>query len=993
MIYTKGAACAAANYGSFGNCVASAENRSAIEGIVQLAIAETNVAFEESDVRTRLRLVKVHYDADYDEYETSWSTTLHRMKVAGDGHMDYVHAMRNQYGADFVSLLADAPRSCGVAYRPAQPNAAEAFSATKWDCATGYYSFIHEVAHNMGCNHDYESTVVKNGVYNHGYVNDKSTDFNQRFRSIMAYDCPSRCKRIQRFSNPNVMFEGQPIGNETANNALWLNNHLKLFASFRPAMVEHAYTAPPTMPPIMNSLGSGGGAARTTPAPTPAPTDLSTAGELKTTLNGGLVGAPGNMFTILAKTDIVVTNFAVHAAAATTITVEVYRRKEFGRAEGYQNDPSAWIHIGTAESFTSSPEHQRTVLPFGAIEPTAVPQGELQAFYVTFTEETNYNRYSQGHHVKKTTAFNNDLQIYEGFAKGYNFGEDFAPRIWNGVVFYHRGKTVPATPLPTLLPTFPPTPMPTSLKPTPTPTVLKTAAPTAPTPSPIRDDPTGAPTPFPTTQAPITAPPTPFPTRAPSRLPTDSSLVVEQLLTSFQGGNGQAGNMIDIVAHQPITVKAFDIHTYSNATVDVLVYTKKGTYKGFDKDENAWELICEAQVMGQGSPNPTHVAAEHVTPVVIEAGQTQAFYITLTERSIRYTNGVVEVDDGIMAITSSAGKKYPFRDTYADRIWNGVVYYTVGEPDRTAFPSPVPIDGSLGPLRTMETTYANRNGSYGSMFNIKAKQFLVVHNLYVHTYHQFGAMVEVEIYKLKHANTGYHGFEQSPNDWELLGSATVEGKGAGKPTQLPPDAIDNFEIEAGQLQALYVTIVGGGLRYSNGDSPPGSPQDPMEFTSNKDLIVYEGSGVGSSHFGDAFFPRVFNGEILYFTPFDHIKRDMPKFTGFNAATFRSAPVDNLKDIGFPCEEDAECKSNICERAIGNTAMDEEMGQVIPEESSSQETAAASPSVREQLANFAQMGGQNRRLFDELRFCMNENSEEEDDVHLQQKRNEDYPPSR
>lgn len=980
VIYTKGALCAAADLGSGGTCSANSITRRTIEGIIDLAVSETNQVFVNSGISTRFRLVKVHYDGNYNEYTATWESTLARLKGPNDGFLDYVHAMRNQYGADFVTMMVDTPSYCGIGYRPNEPNAGDAFSLIKWSCATGYYSFAHEIAHNMGCNHDRENAGGQ-GISNYGYKDNTGFQYNDRFRSVMSYDCSNGCPRIQYFSNPNKFFLGKPVGSGSANNAQWIQNRLNTYANFRQAVIAGgaAQGPPPTNPPVFNMI---------TPAPvpaTPAPTPPTNAGELTSSLGGGFIGGAGNIFDIRAKTDLTVTNFAVHSYAATSVTVEVWKKTSYGTAEGVQSTASEWVKIGSA-SFQANPANQRSTMPFGQVEPTYVPAGTVQAFYVTFTAATNYNRYSQGTLLGSVYAANDDLEILEGYAKGYNFGDDYYPRVWNGSVFYQRGKDLQATPQPTPAPTLPPT-----LKPTPAPTLAPTPAPSpkptpAPTPPPV-DDPTPQPTPYPT-PVPTSAPtpiPTATPTQSPSKLPTDSVQIVEQLMTSFQGGNGQAGNMIDIEATQEITVQAFDIHTYSSASVRVLVYTKPGTYVGFDKDISGWDLICDTTVVGQGSPNPTHIPESAVTPVVIPEGQVQAFYITLTESKIRYTNGIVTADDGIMTITQSAGKKYPFGDTYANRIWNGVVYYTIGSEPATPYPTPVP-NANVGPSRQILTTLANRNGSYGSMFDIKAKQRIIVHNIWVHTYHQYGALVEVEVYKLKVKNKSFQGFNSDPAAWEWLGSAVVEGQGTGTSTQLPPDTIKSFELQAGETQALYVTIVGGGLRYTNGVSPVGNP---YEFISNQDIIVYEGAGIGAPRFGGAFYPRVFNGEILYYTPDDQAPRDSLSTAQLDTEQIIVPHKSmNLKDEGWPCNQDSDCKSNMCEKAIDDKTKDDELSEVIPTETLTTGSATVKEKSErsESIFTLSHVGnrhgdGDRRRLFDELRFCLNEQGHHDEDVDL------------
>jgi len=115
---------------------------------IDLAITETNVAFNSSGVNTQIRLVHAYPDPDYVEASgNAFSAALSDLRGTSDGKMDDVHANRTQFGADFVAMIIDDPQYCGMAYLG--PRLDLMFSVTKWSCATGYYSFGHELAHNM----------------------------------------------------------------------------------------------------------------------------------------------------------------------------------------------------------------------------------------------------------------------------------------------------------------------------------------------------------------------------------------------------------------------------------------------------------------------------------------------------------------------------------------------------------------------------------------------------------------------------------------------------------------------------------------------------------------------------------------------------------------------------------------------------------------------------------------------------------------------------
>ena len=181
----------------------------AIESTIELAVAETNQAYQNSEVNQRLFLTHM---AEVDYIEAGSSTTdLSHLRSPSDGVMDHVHALRDEYHADAVVLIVEnAGGFCGVAYLMSLPTTsfdASAFSVVARECATGNYTFGHELGHNMGLNHDwYVNTRTTPYPHSHGYVND---DINAPWRTMMAYNSKCRdqgfyCPRLPYLSNPNV---------------------------------------------------------------------------------------------------------------------------------------------------------------------------------------------------------------------------------------------------------------------------------------------------------------------------------------------------------------------------------------------------------------------------------------------------------------------------------------------------------------------------------------------------------------------------------------------------------------------------------------------------------------------------------------------------------------------------------------------------------------------------------------------------------------------
>ena len=228
----------------YSNAVATASAN--IQAEIQLAIDETNAAYQNSQIEQQLRLV---HAAQVNYNDTgNFSTDLGRLRGTADGFIDNVHGLRNTYGADLVSLWVESGNACGIGYlmTSIQPSfESNGFNVVLRGCATGNYSFGHELGHNMGAHHD-TYVAPENGAYSysHGFVNTAA-----HWRTIMAYnnacaDLGFNCTRIQYFSNPVVSYGGNPTGIAgSADNATTLNNSDLTVANFRQAVTP---PPPPT---------------------------------------------------------------------------------------------------------------------------------------------------------------------------------------------------------------------------------------------------------------------------------------------------------------------------------------------------------------------------------------------------------------------------------------------------------------------------------------------------------------------------------------------------------------------------------------------------------------------------------------------------------------------------------------------------------------------------------------------------------------------------
>lgn len=199
-----------------------------ISALVDLAVAETNQGYTNSGVL--IDLILAHKSQVTYTQSGSFSTDLSRYRGTSDGYMDSIHTTRNSVAADVGVLLINNSSSCGLASSIGS-TASTAFAVAHWSCATGYYSFGHEIGHLQSARHDPATDPSTSPYsYGHGYRYLGSPDW----RTIMAYDCPGGCPRLNYWSSPLRTFNGVPMGTSSqSDNARVLNNTRNTVAAFR----------------------------------------------------------------------------------------------------------------------------------------------------------------------------------------------------------------------------------------------------------------------------------------------------------------------------------------------------------------------------------------------------------------------------------------------------------------------------------------------------------------------------------------------------------------------------------------------------------------------------------------------------------------------------------------------------------------------------------------------------------------------------------------
>lgn len=210
----------------------AAGGASAIQSLALNSVANANLAYANSGVNAELRLVYSGKLA-YTEKPADILGDLVNLETRGDNIADAVHTLRDQYGADVVTLFGEGYRNhgaCGVG-ELMQSNstsfASWAFNVVDRACALANLSYAHEVGHNQGLHHDPVNSGGYPGVasYAYGYQ-----DPSGLFRTVLSY---GGATRIPYLSSPNVLYNSRVTGTTTQDNARALTMTAATVAAFR----------------------------------------------------------------------------------------------------------------------------------------------------------------------------------------------------------------------------------------------------------------------------------------------------------------------------------------------------------------------------------------------------------------------------------------------------------------------------------------------------------------------------------------------------------------------------------------------------------------------------------------------------------------------------------------------------------------------------------------------------------------------------------------
>lgn len=240
-------------------------SQSAASTFVTSLAAITNVAYSNSGVNMRLRVVRtlqVNYADTSDNQDALEQMTGYdadaQQPITPNSAFTALRAARDEYGADLVAFVRQYREpeqdGCGIAWLLGM-NQSGITAAD--DAEFGYavvsdgedrdegdgntyfcsdYSLAHELGHLMGQAHNSEDAQGRAGAhtYSYGYRESSSTGFF----TIMAYPSGDAQVEIPYFANPSISYSSRPTGvANSADNARSMNLTMPLISQFRATVV------------------------------------------------------------------------------------------------------------------------------------------------------------------------------------------------------------------------------------------------------------------------------------------------------------------------------------------------------------------------------------------------------------------------------------------------------------------------------------------------------------------------------------------------------------------------------------------------------------------------------------------------------------------------------------------------------------------------------------------------------------------------------------
>lgn len=153
----------------------------------------------------------------------------------------------------------------------------------------------------------------------------------------------------------------------------------------------------------------------------------------------------------------------------------------------------------------------------------------------------------------------------------------------------------------------------------------------------------------------------------------------ESLFTTNNSNKNWNGVMINLVAHETLTLDSFSLKMEDIGMQGVVAYFRNGSYEGFENDATAWTLwgVDSVEVLNSGNFYNVNFGNK-----ILEQGDTLGIYFHLENGGARLsyndaTDWVSRSSDEL-EIRSGSGITHTFGIIYFPRDWNGEVFYHHG---------------------------------------------------------------------------------------------------------------------------------------------------------------------------------------------------------------------------------------------------------------------------------------------------------------------------
>ena len=224
-----------------------------IPGFIDQVLAETNQGYANSGVPLTVTRFCIEAATINDIQDTStFLSAFTNMKNS-------ISELRNS--ADAAVLLSVDFNSCGVAWLNTI-SSGDTVSICQKSCALGYFSFGHELGHNMGLHHNREVAANSDFPHGHGHLIQAGSGASGA-RTILAYSATGHRQRVNYYSNPSLTYPatGTPLGvdGQSNNAAVLLENRMAMQAVGDEAAScnDGSLTPAPTGAPTTSSPGTG----------------------------------------------------------------------------------------------------------------------------------------------------------------------------------------------------------------------------------------------------------------------------------------------------------------------------------------------------------------------------------------------------------------------------------------------------------------------------------------------------------------------------------------------------------------------------------------------------------------------------------------------------------------------------------------------------------------------------------------------------------------